>query len=164
MSTPAIQARPDDPVPDRVVAFSATCARWAAAYAERRVSLQRIADLLEAMTSLDLAVDDAQAIIAQAIEHAEAVYLAQPIDGDDYEGLTASFARLCRGADAEQARRAATAAPSPHRHRVAESTLEAAVYLVQQGDGPRFQAWLLEHTEADRAAIIAYIDSKRDSA
>jgi hypothetical protein len=49
----------------------------------------------------------------------------------------------------------------PRRDGVAQSTLDAATYLDQVGDGPRFARWLEEHHPDDQAAIIAYLERKR---
>jgi hypothetical protein len=44
---------------------------------------------------------------------------------------------------------------------VARSTLEAAAYLVIANDPNRFEAWLLKHSETDRAEIVAHIERAR---
>jgi hypothetical protein len=51
---------------------------------------------------------------------------------------------------------------SSEQHGVPKSTLDAAAWLVFQAGNPqRFEAWLLKHSAAERAAIIAHIDKRR---
>jgi hypothetical protein len=45
---------------------------------------------------------------------------------------------------------------------VACSTLDAAEFLVRVNDPQRFKAWMLQHSAAERAAIVAHINKKRD--
>jgi hypothetical protein len=40
---------------------------------------------------------------------------------------------------------------------VAKSTLDAAEYLIRENDPKRLEAWLLNHSTAERAAIVAHI-------
>lgn len=43
---------------------------------------------------------------------------------------------------------------------VATSTLQAAEYLMRQGDPKRFETWLLEHSPAQRVTIIEHLKSR----
>ena len=147
-------ARPPTIRVDTLATFRAQCERVARAYAQGRATLQRVADLLEALSPLGLPADEAQRIIADAITAAEAADAA-----DDYFGLSASFARLCRAADAEakeQKRFTAQGESVPH---VPASTMMAARFLIQKNDPARFETWLAEHDARERAAICAAIDN-----
>ena len=77
---------------------------------------------------------------------------------DEYEGLTGSFARACRLADAEHACKKQIVAQ--REHHAPSSTLMAAEYLIGLNDPERLEAWFKEHSERECAAIIAYIDNK----
>jgi hypothetical protein len=80
---------------------------------------------------------------------------------DDYAGLTHSFARLCRLADAQvEANQACNTSLKNREFRAPISTLRAARYLIQQNGPKRLDAWLLEHSERERAHIIAHIRGK----
>jgi hypothetical protein len=48
----------------------------------------------------------------------------------------------------------------PRRHGIAKATLDAADYLIRLNDPKRFEAWLLKHSAAERAAIIAHIKKR----
>jgi hypothetical protein len=142
---------------DPLAVFETQCARWATAYAEGRATLQRVADLLEALAPLDMSAADAQRIIADAITAATASAVDPGDDDDDYAGLTGSFARLCRAADAEAEKQHRSRAKLvPH---VAASTLDAARFLIQQNDPARLKAWLLAHGKRERAAICAGLNN-----
>ena len=78
-------------------------------------------------------------------------------EASDYFGLTDSFARACSLADAEARDRQRKPAARPA---VAESTLEAADYLVRLGDPKRLEAWLSGHSASERVGIIAHIEKK----
>jgi hypothetical protein len=43
------------------------------------------------------------------------------------------------------------------------STIDAAEYLIRLNDPKQFEAWLLKHSAAERAAIIAHINKRRRS-
>jgi hypothetical protein len=49
----------------------------------------------------------------------------------------------------------------PNRHGVAKSTLDAADYVFKTNDPKKFEAWLLKHSAAERAAIVAHIKKGR---
>ena len=51
----------------------------------------------------------------------------------------------------------------PERHGVAQSTLDAAVYLIRENDPKRFEVWLLQHSAAERAAIAEHVNKRRRS-
>lgn len=86
---------------------------------------------------------------AQIIEREVAVAI-----DDDYEGLTGCFARACRAADIE----AKQQPRAPARlYEVPASTLQAAEFLVQQGNTQQFCQWLAEHSEGERAAICRHL-------
>jgi hypothetical protein len=50
---------------------------------------------------------------------------------------------------------------APPRCDVAQSTLDAAVYLIGQNDPQRLEAWLLRHNAAERAAVVEHIQKRR---
>jgi hypothetical protein len=98
---------------------------------------------------------------------------------DEYEGLSSTFAALCRAADEKQRRKP----PDPRLERlrqpmaddvslerayaevskpagVAESTLQAAEFLIQQNDPQRLRAWLAKHSGAERQAISLYLRNR----
>jgi hypothetical protein len=50
--------------------------------------------------------------------------------------------------------------PKPHAD-VAASTLQAAEYLVRQGDAERLRSWLARHSADERAAIIKHLEHKK---
>ena len=79
---------------------------------------------------------------------------------DDYAGLTHSFARACKLADAAIAAAEQERVVTEPVFRAAISTLRAARYLVKQNDPKRFEVWLLEHSERERAAIITHLRGK----
>ena len=86
---------------------------------------------------------------------------SEPIDADDdeYEGLPSSFAAACRKADAAQRRK-----PVPverPRRAVAESTLQAAEFLMREGDIERFCQWFERHTPQERAEILDHLERRR---
>jgi hypothetical protein len=47
-----------------------------------------------------------------------------------------------------------------HRDHVAAATLQAAEYLVRQGDIARFREWLASHGGADSVKILKYLEGK----
>lgn len=63
---------------------------------------------------------------------------------DWYPGMTRSWYLACKKADEDYAKLAFL--PKPVRPIVAESTKQAAEYLVQTKDSPRMKKWLSEHT------------------
>jgi hypothetical protein len=92
--------------------------------------------------------------------------------------VTPGFCGTCRTADAEPhviAERAAAQLPpnwhemdyAPlwrafHKRRdVLKSTLDTAEHLVRLNDPKRFEAWLLQHAPAERAAIVAHLKGGR---
>ena len=79
--------------------------------------------------------------------------------GDEYEGLSSTFARTCKLADAEYARTKRIA--SPPACRLAESTIEATEYLVRLNDPARLRAWLIEKTPPERGRILAHFQDKK---
>jgi hypothetical protein len=52
---------------------------------------------------------------------------------------------------------------SPKRHGVASSTLLAAEHLVRLNDPKQLEAWLLRHSPAERAEIVAHFNKRRRS-
>lgn len=101
--------------------------------------------------------------LAEALDHfqdaAEQLGAGTAYLANDYYGLTDSFARACRLAEAEHGP-VPDPLPIARPKYVPTSTLDAAEYLLQQGDPKRFEAWLLEHSERERAAIVAHLDNK----
>jgi hypothetical protein len=80
----------------------------------------------------------------------------EPAD-DDYAGLGNSFAKLCRTADEKQARKHVEV-KKPRG--VPIPTLQAAEFLIRQGDFDRFRRWLSCRGDAERAAIEKYLEDK----
>jgi hypothetical protein len=144
---------------DAVVTFQECCTRWAERYANGEISLQRVADLLEAMAPPGLSVDEAQGMTADATTLATGPNGA----GDEYQGLSSTFARACKLADEQEAARTQNHASGGRlgtRQHVAQSTLDAAEYLIKENDPAHFERWLLEHPARERAAIVAHIRAK----
>jgi hypothetical protein len=52
-------------------------------------------------------------------------------------------------------------AKDPRPRAVATSTLQAAEWLVRWSDPKKFEAWLLRHSPAERAAIVAHFNKRR---
>jgi hypothetical protein len=179
------------PIPDKTKLpqiFVQFCATTARQYALGQMPLQDAVDWLQdwAMTRGlvdELGQDQVQALIAAAFAPLRTDLDAPAKPDDQYEGLSSSFAAACRKADAahgpvpdppeiplvsqhgvpsaETLQREYEANLRRRRRDVPQSTLDAATYLDQVGDGPRFQRWLEEHHPADQAAIIAYLERKR---
>jgi hypothetical protein len=100
---------------------------------------------------------------------------------DDLAGLSTSFVRACRLADAArgpvptpppcplvrengvpsasalQREYERTIAAARARYGPAESTLQAAEYLLRLGNAERWRAWLGEHSPAEREAIAQHL-------
>ena len=81
------------------------------------------------------------------------------VEASDYFGLTDSLARACSLADADAEARNRQRKPAA-RPAVAESTLEAADYLVRLGDAKRLDAWLADHSASEQSAIATHIKTK----
>jgi len=84
-----------------------------------------------------------------------------PEDEDEFHGLTSTFGKACREADErvrQQRERQRKCQKAPG---AAASTLEAAEYLVRQGDAERFRAWLARHRADERAAILEHLERRR---
>jgi hypothetical protein len=104
---------------------------------------------------------------------------------DAYDGITGTFAEACKRADTQacprpdpepilivahhgvpsgeqlQAEYEQTIRRQHDRYGPAKSTLIAAELLMQQNDPKRLDAWLLDHSRAERAAIVARIRGKQ---
>jgi hypothetical protein len=50
----------------------------------------------------------------------------------------------------------------PNEAWAAKSTLKAAAYLIRENNPKRFEAWLLRHSAAERAAIAEHINEEAD--
>jgi hypothetical protein len=118
----------------------------------------------------ELGQDAVQQIISEAFAPARRIRLV--VDQDEYAGLTPSFARLCRKADAATGARPMLEDIPIARHgvptastlqriyerglkRPAATTVAAAAYLVRIGDPARLEQWLMERPPQERVAIIA---------
>jgi len=119
----------------------------------------------------ELGQDAVQQIISEAFAPARRIRVV--VDNDEYAGVTPSFARLCRKADAAigprqeledipiVARHGVPSAEALQRvyerglKRPAASTVAAAWYLARCGDAVRLESWLMEHPPQERVAIIA---------
>ena len=75
---------------------------------------------------------------------------------DEYLGLPDGYATACREADVPKGYRVV----KPPAFHLAESTIQAAVYLIKQNDPERFHRWLNEHSARERAAILQHIGGK----
>jgi hypothetical protein len=100
---------------------------------------------------------------------------------DDYAGLSSTFAAACRKADAKIGERPelddippgcasaarlqrdyeATSERQRARYGPPEATLQAAAFLVREGDPKRLEDWLLTHSKRERAAIVVHIKNNR---
>lgn len=76
---------------------------------------------------------------------------------DDYAGLTHSFARLCRAADAEHASKASN--PRAPTFRLAASTLATVDYLIKQNDAGAMRVWLADRSANEVEAIWEHLKS-----
>jgi hypothetical protein len=101
---------------------------------------------------------------------------------DEYDGLPSTFAASCRAADAKQARtpphpdiekahplmaddvsleRASRELNTRVPGDVPTATLQAAEYLIREGDEARWGTWFNAHSESDRAAILKHLEEQR---
>jgi hypothetical protein len=70
-----------------------------------------------------------------------------------------TFAQACRLADEEYARKPSS---RPRAEPLPVSIEEAATWLrFYASDPPRFEAWLMEHSEQQRGAILDFLDKKK---
>ena len=83
-----------------------------------------------------------------------------PDDEDEYEGLTSTFAKACREADARVRARREQLHERQKKLHIAETTLAAADYLIQQRDPERLRIWLATHSAEERAAILQHLERK----
>ena len=73
-----------------------------------------------------------------------------------------SFTQACREADAQATKQQQQQRPAIKEFRVAASTIEAAEYLVREGDAKRLRTWLDEHPLTEARAISKHIRKYRD--
>jgi hypothetical protein len=157
---------------------------WARArlYAEGKFDLHSAIDVLQdavAVTGLidTIGQDQVQVIMAAAFAPLRAaeegaandtpatiIECEQSVAGDessddDYEGLSASFARACRIADQQQ--RSRSKPDERSQNRAAASTIAAAEFLQQQNDPQRLHCWLMAHSQSERIAILDHIKKAR---
>jgi hypothetical protein len=78
---------------------------------------------------------------------------------DEYEGLSSTFAKACREADARARRQRAPERPTPYR--VPISTLQTAEYLLQLGDPAGWRKWFDAHSAQERAGILQYLERRK---
>jgi hypothetical protein len=131
-------------LPDAVEIFRARAEARAQLYAASELDLDDAVDWDEA----DPAVRMLRAV--------DAPYDDDP--NDDYAGLTHSFARLCRAADAEHKSNANIKGPT--KFHIAASTLAAAEYLIKQNDPTRMCTWLAGRSDREVEAIWQHIKKK----
>jgi hypothetical protein len=163
---------------DPLEVFEARC--WARAwlFGAGELTLHEAVDpLQEAAVATGLVEligqDNVQALIAAAFAPARndvgddvtsPVIADAPHDDDphdDYAGLTHSFARLCRAADAEhKSKGSSSGAPAFH---IAVSTLAAAEYLTKQNDPAGMYAWLADRSDREVEAIWQHIKQKGET-
>jgi hypothetical protein len=168
---------------DPTTVFTVRCETRAYLYGECELTLHEAVDVLPAAAA-DLGLietigqDRVQSIMADAFrpiqdadEAIEAVTLNVVEEGltadcedsdDEYDGLTSSFARMCRFADAEHAHTTIEPRCAKRCNHVAVSTLRAARFLVLQGNPKRFTKWLAEHTATERLMICEHLKGTRD--
>jgi hypothetical protein len=161
---------------DPVAVFIARAEARAILWREGEITLHDAVDVLWADAERDglvakLGADHVQQILADAfapvrddvtddvdLENHRAVRFYE--SNDEYDGLSFTFAKACRAADErvrQQRKRQHERSNKPH---VAESTLQAAEYLIQQKDPKRLRAWLAQHTAEERAAILQHLEQK----
>jgi hypothetical protein len=160
---------------EAIQVFTAQCATWAYLFADCETTLPDAVDHLQAaavkLGLIDtIGQDEVQRLICQAFapirEQDERQQVAREIVecgvaiayDDEYQGLSNTFARACRIADAQYTRN--KQAVAQHEHHVPSSTLMAAEYLVGLNDAKRLEAWFKERSERECAAIVAHIDKK----
>jgi hypothetical protein len=80
---------------------------------------------------------------------------------DDYEGLGPSFANLCREADEEARRQRALERPAPYR--VPKATLDAAEYLLREGNLENWRKWFDHRDVQERRAILEHLEQIKKS-
>jgi hypothetical protein len=126
--------------------------------------------------------DDAPDLVGEKIPPDSAAFTDDDYDGDDYDGLTSTFAAACRKADEKQRRKP----PDPRIEKlrclmegdaslerawhelnkrapgdVPIATLHAAEYLLQLGALERWKKWFDAHTAPERAAILQYLERRK---
>jgi len=146
---------------DLLATFRGRCTWRAQQVRQGQIGRARAAELLQCNADMSglveqIGQDLVQAIIANSLEAARSSYR-----NDEYDGLSGSFARACRIADRQQ-RKWQNRQPNTEipKHRVHESTLMAAEYLVRLGDVARFKNWLFEHSQEDVVAIVEHVEHK----
>jgi hypothetical protein len=162
--------RPADPV----AVFTARCAARATLYAAGEFELTEAVDPLQASAVacglLEMIGQDAvQAIMAAAFEPVRDDLAGQDdeVPGDEYEGLSSTFARACEAADRKHADEQQSINNRGELKRgqhcgIPISVQQTAEWLFFQAKDPkRFETWLLEHSECQRQAIVAHIERKK---
>jgi hypothetical protein len=138
MSASAATLRPDARPSARAV-FELRCWARARLYAEGEYSLHEAVDHLQA--------------------DAEASGLVAAIGQDEVQRILGEAFAAVRP-ELEVADVIPDALPETDSTNVARSTLDAAEYLVRENDPKRFETWLLKHSAAERAAIVAHINKR----
>jgi len=139
------QAPNDKPLADPLEVFRARCETRAMLYASGEIDLHSAVDVLQdGAIKLGLiesiGQDAVQAIMAEMFER------------------FSHNKKTCREGSLPIAGNLSTVDKSKH---VAKSTLDAADWLVRWSHDPkRFEAWLIEHSARERAAIVAHINDK----
>jgi hypothetical protein len=85
---------------------------------------------------------------------------ASTAPSDEYEGLSSTFAKACRAADARvraQRGRQRDHSEKPH---VAETTFGVAGYLHRLGDLDRWKKWFDARSPEERVAILEQLERK----
>jgi hypothetical protein len=144
--------------------FRARCQATARDYAIGKVDLIMAVDQLHDFAFTrgvvdELGQDVVQTIMAEAFAPVREGVTNIHTLGDDYDGLSATFARACQLADAEYARLGIR--PSRTDSHLPDSTIAAAEYLVRLNDRDRLRAWLIEHTPVERGLILQHFENKK---
>lgn len=167
-----------------VEVFALRCRARARLWSTGEIDLQVAVDELEeaaAASGLAAAIgkDEVQRLMAEAFGKAREAAPPTDIPEDEYEGLSSTFAALCRAADGKARRKPID--PRLARLRglmadevtlerayaevsktcgVAESTLQAAEFLMQQKDAARLRSWLDRHSTSERQAILRHLEQR----
>lgn len=144
--------------------FETRCEARALLWSFSALDLHEATDVLQADAEAgglvaEIGPDAVQTIMAAAFrpyrleeiddEEEDDLDLVDDVDDDEYFGLTRSFAAACRAADS--ARR-----PEPRprpRPVLAQSTIDALGYVIQQANPLLLRGWLGKRSPAERAEV-----------
>ena len=144
--------------------FIARCEARAKLWQAGEIDLHDAVDALQAAAVrsglvAEIGQDHVQAIMAEAFGSDTEKVTTFIEEGDDYDGDT--FAAACRKADEKRR----SEPPNPYINKrdggAAAATLEAAEYLVRNGDTKALREWLERHTPEERRAIYQHLKAKQ---